>query len=85
MLAATIVENPLVPPPLRQSYYIEVALNDATSAQFSLFTQKIIGSDLLLTNGVGDFLQVPASRVVMGIGVKFRLASYRVKHRQRPC
>ena len=83
ILEATIEDNAIVIPPARSNYQINVQLNEAEGVRFRLFTKSIIGSNLKVTNGFGETLNMPANRVVTEIGQNFRLAPYSSKEEAR--
>ncbi|MBQ0760545.1 MAG: hypothetical protein KBT72_12890 [Zhongshania sp.] len=79
ILEASIENNPIVVPPAKLGFQINVQLSKSEGEQFKQFTKGIIGSNLKVTNGFGESLNMPSNRVVTEIGQKFRLAPYATK------
>lgn len=81
ILEASIENNPIVVPPTKRSFQINVQLSEAEGETFKQFTKGIIDSNLKVTNGFGESLNMPANRVVTEIGENFRLAPYSTKEK----
>ncbi|UTF60126.1 hypothetical protein [Gilvimarinus sp. DA14] len=71
-----IVENANIYPPEKRKYQINIRLEDSEGEKFEKFTREIIGSKLEITNGFGESLNFPSSKVVTEIGSTFRLSPY---------
>lgn len=71
-----IVENANIYPPEKRKYQINIRLEDSEGEKFEKFTREIIGSQLEITNGFGESLNFPSSKVVTEIGSTFRLSPY---------